>query len=341
VEAVQIRPRVAGVIDEVRFTEGHEVEPGDVLFVIDQRPYRAELARAEAELEAARAQVAPARSEAARARTLFEKRNISQEVLDQRVAAEAQVAAGVRAAQAAVDIARLNLEFTEVRSPIAGRTGRALVTKGNLVDAGNTLLTNVVSLDPVYVYFETDEQVFLRSTDSQRRGARHPVQVALSNEEGFPHSGVMDFVDNQLNPDTGTITSRAVLDNRDRIFTPGLFARVRVQGGEKQRTVLIDDKSILTDQDRKFVYVLGSDNTAQRRDVKPGRAIDGLRIITEGLMDNDRIIVHGVQKVFFPGMPVDPQLIEMGQPPSVVGATRPTADDAPLTEDDQVEAPST
>ena len=315
-ETVAIRPRVAGYIQRVRYDEGREVAKGDVLFVIDQRPYRAELARAEAELARARAQASLARSEATRAGTLLEAQAISQEEYDRSIGADAQVKAGVRAAEAAAEMARLNLEFTEVRSPIAGRAGRALVTEGNLVEPGATVLTTVVSLTPVYVYFDGDEQVFLRSADLSRDGARNAVFVGLSNEEGYPHEGVLDFVDNQVDPQTGTIRSRAVLDNHDRAFTPGLFARVRLQGSESHSALLVDDKAILTDQDRKFVYVLGPENRALRRDVTLGRAVEGLRVVSTGLTAGDQVIVHGVQKVFFAGMPVAPQRIAMGDPPA-------------------------
>ncbi len=318
-ETVAIRPRVAGYIQRVRYNEGREVAKGDVLFVIDQRPYRAELARAEAELARARAQAGLARSEATRAGTLLEAQAISQEEYDRSLGADAQVKAGVRAAEAAAEIARLNLEFTEVRSPIAGRAGRAMVTEGNLVEPGATVLTTVVSLTPVYVYFDGDEQVFLRSADLARDGARNAVFVGLSNEEGYPHEGVLDFVDNQVDPQTGTIRSRAVLDNHDRAFTPGLFARVRLQGSESHSALLVDDKAVLTDQDRKFVYVLGPDNKALRRDVTLGRLDHGLRIVSAGLQPGDQVIVHGVQKVFFPGMPVEPQMIAMGDPPPSPG----------------------
>ncbi len=327
VETVQIRPRVSGAIESVHFTEGSEVTAGDVLFVIDPRPYQAALSRAEAELAGALAQVEPARNEARRARQLLKSNTISRELHDQKVAAEAQVRAAVQAARAAVDIAKLDLEFTEVRSPIDGRIGRALVTKGNLVEAAGTLLTTVVSLDPVYVYFETDEQAYLNSKALVRRGARNAVFVGLANEEGFPHRGVLDFVDNQLNSDTGTIRARAVFSNDSRAFTPGLFARVRLQGHEIESAMLVDEKSILTDQDRKFVYVLGDGNTAQRRDVNLGRAVEGLRIINEGLGPEDRVIVHGVQKVYFPGMPVAPQVIEMGDPPAAPASAPATAGD--------------
>jgi len=318
-ETVAIRPRVSGYIQRVRYNEGREVAKGEILFVIDQRPYRAALARAQAELARARAQAAQARSEKARANMLLEAQAISQEEYDRLISNDAQFEAGVSAAEAAAEMARLDLEFTEVRSPIAGRAGRALVTEGNLVEPGATLLTTVVSLTPVYVYFEGDEQVFLRSADLARDGARNAVFVGLANEEGFPHKGVLDFVDNQINPQTGTIRSRAKLDNRDRAFTPGLFARVRLQGSATQAALLVDDKAVLTDQDRKFVYVLGPENRALRRDVTLGRMVDGLRVVSAGLTPADQVIVHGVQKVFFPGMPVQPQTIAMGDAPPSPG----------------------
>jgi multidrug efflux system membrane fusion protein len=314
-ETVVIRPRVAGYIQRVRYDEGREVKKGDVLFVIDQRPYRAELARAEAEAARARAQATQAQSEKARAKTLLEVQAISQEEYDRLISNDSQFEAGVNAAEAAVEMARLNLEYTEVRSPIAGRAGRAQVTQGNLVAPGTTVLTTVVSQTPVYVYFEGDEQVYLRSADLSRKGARNPVFVGLANEDGFPHEGVLDFVDNQIDPQTGTIRSRAVLDNRDGAFTPGLFARVRLQGSDSQSALLVDEKAVLTDQDRKFVYVLGPENRAMRRDITLGRAVEGLRVVSSGLQRGDQVIVHGVQKVFFPGMPVAPQSIAMGDPP--------------------------
>jgi multidrug efflux system membrane fusion protein len=327
VETVEIRPRVAGYIERFNFKEGQEVKKGEVLFVIDQRSFKAELMRAEAELARVRARSQLARAQAIRARKLVEKRVISEDEFDERMAADAQAKADIRAAEAAIAVAKLNLEFTEVRSPIDGRAGRALVRPGNLVSGGEmipdaTLLTTVVSLDPVYVYFEGDEQAYLRYGAMARHGERpssrevaNPVFVGLANEAGFPHEGRMNFVDNQLNPATGTIRARAVLDNKDRRFTPGLFARVKLLGSGKFSAVLVDDKAILTDQDRKYVYVLGPGNTAERRDVKLGRIIDGLRVVTEGLAADNKIIVHGVQKVFFPGMPVAPQTIGMGDPP--------------------------
>ncbi|MGH8659393.1 MAG: efflux RND transporter periplasmic adaptor subunit [Gammaproteobacteria bacterium] len=327
VETVQIRPRVAGYIERIEFKEGKEVNKGEVLFVIDQRPFQAELLRAEAERARSHARSGLARAQAIRAQKLVAKRVISQDEFDERMAADAQARAEIRAAEAAVAIAKLNLEYTEVRSPIDGRAGRALVRPGNLVSGGEmipdpTLLTTVVSLDPVHVYFECDEQTYLRYGAMVRHGERpssrevaNPVFVGLANEEGFPHAGRMDFVDNQLDPATGTIRARAVLDNRGRLFTPGLFARIKLLGSGKFPAVLVDDKAILTDQDRTYVYVLAAGNLAERRDVKLGRIIDRLRVVTEGLNAGDTIIVHGVQKVFFPGLPVTPQTIGMGDLP--------------------------
>jgi multidrug efflux system membrane fusion protein len=327
VGSVEIRPRVSGYIDRVNYREGSEVKKGEVLFVIDPRPYRAEVARTQAELARARAQAELAKSEVVRAHKLLEARAISQGEFDQRIANEAQTRANVRAAEAALEMARLDLEFTSVRAPIAGRAGQALVTVGNLVAPGSTLLTTVVSLDPVYVYFEGDEQVYLRSADLAQRAARPralPVLVGLAHEQGYPHEGRLDFVDNQVDATTGTIRSRAVLPNPERRFTPGLFARVKLVGSDSRNAVLVDDKAILTDQDRKYVYVLGPENRALRRDVTLGElAGDGLRIVTGGLEPGDPVIVHGVQKVFFPGMPVQPTQIAMGDPPPAPGAPGP------------------
>ena len=327
IENVEIRPRVGGYIDSVKFKEGDEVKKGDVLFVIDRRPFQAQASRAEAELVRAKTQAELARTQAERAKKLLEGRVISQEEYDQRIASDAEAAAAVRAAAAAAESARLDLAFTEVRSPIDGRAGQALITVGNLVSPNQSLLTTVVSLDRVYVYFESDEQSFLRYAGMAQRGerstapdARHPVQVALANDDGFPHQGHLDFVDNHLDPATGTIRARAVLDNKDRQLTPGLFARVKLLGSGEMDAILIDQKAVLTDQDRKYVFVLDGQNRAMRRDVTLGRESDGLRVVTSGLAAGDRIIVHGVQKVFMPGMPVAPQDIPMGAPPAAAQA---------------------
>ncbi len=323
VENVDLRPRVSGYIDRVNYEEGQEVRKGEVLFTIDSRSYRAELARAQADLARARSQAELGRSEAARAKKLAELQAISTETYEQRRSAAAEAQANVAAAQAAVDAARLNLEFTQVRAPISGRAGRALVTAGNLVSAGDaaSVLTTLVSLDKVHVHFDTDERTFLHYAELARKGERPrengagvPVQVGLVGEEGFPHTGVVDFLDNQVDPTTGTIRARALLDNADRAFTPGLFARVRVLGSGQFDAMLVDDKAVLTDQDRKYVYVVDAKHQAQRRDVTLGRTADGLRIVETGLKAGDKVIVSGVQKVFFPGMPVADKTVVMGAP---------------------------
>ncbi|HJW46555.1 MAG TPA: efflux RND transporter periplasmic adaptor subunit, partial [Lysobacter sp.] len=299
---------------------------GDLLFVIDQRPYRAAFDRAQAELERARSEARLAQAQGARAQTLIEAKAISREDFETRKAATSGTTAAVRAAEAAVTATRLDLQFTEVRSPIDGRAGRALVTEGNLAQADATLLTTVVSQDPVFVYFESDEQSFLRYGDLARKGerndTRNPVRVGLANETGYPHQGTVDFVDNQVDPRTGTIRARAVLRNPDRLFTPGLFARVQLEGSGEFKAMLIDDKAVLTDQDRKYVYVLGPKNAAVRKDIVLGRSIDGLRVVESGLTPTDKVIVHGVQKVFFPGMPVAPKQIAMGAPPALVASAQ-------------------
>lgn len=319
-ETVELRPRVNGYIDRVEFVEGAMVAKGDVLFTIDQRPYRAVLEQARAELARAETQAELAQSELARAGRLAESRAISAEEYDQRKAAARAAEAHVRAASAAVRTAALELEFTEVRAPISGRAGRAKVTAGNLAQANVTPLTTIVSTDPVHVYFDGDERAYLRYQAMARSGERangqNPVHVGLSGETEFPHEGVLDFMDNQLDPHTGTISARAVLANPDGIFTPGLFARVRLPGSGTFRALLVDEKAILTDQDRKYVYVLSEDGRALRRDVRVGRRAEGLRVVESGLEPGDRVLVHGVQRVFFPGMPVQAQEIAMGDPPA-------------------------
>ena len=320
VDQVEIRPRVSGYIRRVAFAEGREVKKGEVLFEIDPRPYQAELARVEAELESARSAAALAESEVQRAGKLVEMQAISREEFDSRTSAEVQGGAQVRAAEAAVQTARLNLEWTKVRSPIAGRVSNALVTEGNLVQAGppeGPVLTTVVSVDSMYLYFDSDEQTYLRYADRARtsggtnwRTARLPVFLGLANESGFPHEGRLDFVDNQVDPQTGTIRTRAVFSNRARALTPGLFARVKLVGTEKTSATLVRDAAIGTDQDRKFVLVVGPGDTLAYRPIVPGRLADGLRIVTSGLKPGERVVVNGLMRVR-PGMKVAPTLEAM------------------------------
>lgn len=306
VQSVQLRPRVSGYIDKVNYTEGDEVKKGQVLFTIDDRTYRAAREQAQAELVRARNQAALARSESSRTEKLIGSQAISTEVWEQRRSSAAQAQSNVLAAQAQFDIAQLNLDFTRVIAPIDGRASRAMITAGNLVTTGDSasVLTTLVSLDKVYVYFDVDEATFLRYQSDGRRTAKLPVKVGLVGENGYPHQGVVDFTDNQLNAGTGTIRMRALLENAERRFTPGLFARVQMPGSAVFNAMLIDDKSVMTDQDRKFVYIVDKDGKAQRRDIEVGREADGLRIVRKGLSAGDRVIVDGMQKVFMPGMPV-------------------------------------
>jgi len=244
---------------------------------------------------------------------------VSQEELDERTSTVAQAEANAAGAQATLESAQLNLGFTRVTSPVTGRVSRAEVTRGNLVTGGNnggTLLSSVVSMDPIYLYFDSDEQAYLRYTRLARNGQRssdapNPVQVGLANEEGFPHPGRVDFIDNQLNPQTGTIRARAVLDNKDGQFTPGLFARVQLLGSDEYNAILIDDRAVNTDQSQKYVFLLGADNKIEYRKVTLGRIVDGLRVVREGLKAGDTIVVNGAQRVH-PGVTVTPQRVAMG-----------------------------
>ncbi|WP_426606800.1 efflux RND transporter periplasmic adaptor subunit [Pantoea anthophila] len=316
VQSVQLRPRVSGYIESVNYREGDEVKKGQVLFTIDDRSYRAALEQARAELARARSQASLARSESGRSEKLIGTQAISREVWEQRRAAASQAQADVLAAEAAVDMAQLNLDFTRVTAPIDGRASRAMITPGNLVTAGDSasVLTTLVSQQQMYVYFDVDENTFLHYQAMARQGQqRHalPVEIALVGDQGFPHQGKIDFLDNQLTASTGTIRMRALLDNQARQFTPGLFARVRLPGSAQFEAMLIDDKAVLTDQDRKYVYVVDGEGKAQRRDIQPGAMVEGLRIVKSGLQSGDRVIVAGLQKVFMPGMPVTAQQVAM------------------------------
>ncbi|MBU9452950.1 efflux RND transporter periplasmic adaptor subunit [Burkholderia multivorans] len=312
VDAVELRPRVSGYLQRIRYKEGDLVAQGAVLFEIDPRPYRIALDRAIAQQQRARAAEHLARVQLQRVQTLIDAHATSQEELDNARAAAEQARADLQAADAAVADAKLNLGFTEVRAPIAGRVGRALATAGNLARADDTLLTTVVSQDPVYVYFDCDEQSYLRY-NAQRADPAHraigadPVRVGLANETGFPHAGTVDFLDNRLDPQTGTIRARVRLPNADHTFTPGLYARVQLVSGRERSAVLVDDKAVLTDQDRKYVYVIGPGDKALRRDVTIGRDLDGQRIVEKGLNAGDRVVVDGVQRIYYPGAQVKPK----------------------------------
>ena len=316
-ERVEMRPRVSGYIASVNFVQGHEVRKGDVLFVIDPRPYEADLKRAKAQLAQARSQLELARSERDRAETLLASHSISREEYDTRVAGSEQSGANVEAAQAALDVAALNLTFTRITAPITGVVGRAEITDGNLVTSGQTLLTTLVSVDPIYVTFEGDEQGYLKYLDYSRGTARaaepaHPVWVGLVGETGYPHEGQMVFVNNEIDAATGTVRARGRLDNHDRQFTPGMFARVRLPGGPHYAALLINDSAVGTDQSVKYVLRVGADHKVEYRPVTLGPLVDGLRVVREGLAAGDTIVVNGLQRVR-PGALVTPQQVAMGE----------------------------
>jgi RND family efflux transporter MFP subunit len=307
VDAVEIRPRVSGFVQRVAFTEGAIVRRGDPLFSIDARPYQAEVDRAAADLERARTRAQLAQGEHERAQRLVATQAISREELDARSSSKAEGDAAVRSAEAALETAKLNLEWTVVRAPITGRVSRAAVTQGNLVQAGPpsaTLLTTIVSLDPIYVYFDTDEQAYLKYVNGMRgRSSELPVFVGLTNETGFPHKGKLNFVDNRLDPGAGTIRVRAVVPNPTQLFLPGLFARVRLVGTEQRAVTLIQDQAVGTDQDRKFVLILKPDSSVEYRPVTLGRLVDGLRVVNSGLTPGEDVVINGLLRVR-PGMKV-------------------------------------
>lgn len=330
-ETVEIRPRVGGYLRAVHFNEGGEVKKGDLLFTIDDREYQAALATAESNVVRAQVRLKTAGLEAARSKKLLAAKAVSQEEFEAQTAEVEQAQADLSSAQAQRVQARLNVEFTRIESPIDGRAGVALVRPGNLLAPATSLLTTVVSLDPIYVYFEGDEHAYLKYQSmalsgerASSREVRNPVRMGLANEQGYPHTGEMDMVDNALNPQTGSIRARAVFDNKKRLFTPGLFARIQLLGSGEHSAMLIHDRAVLTDQDRKYVYVVGAQGEAQRKDVVLGGKVDGLRIVNSGLVGEDRVVINGTSKIFFPGMPLKPFEVPMDkpetQPPQPAGA---------------------
>ena len=309
IEVVEIRPRVSGYITAVNFKPGAEVKKGDLLFVIDPRPYQAEADRAGAAAAAARARADLARLELQRAERLLADKAIAQREFDERAASQKELDASARAAQAQYEAAKLNLAYTRVLSPIDGRVSKAEITLGNLVDA-SAVQTSVESLDRIYASFDGDEDTYLRVSRRAHAGQAVDVKVGLANEDGFPHSGKLEFVDNRLDSQSGSVRMRATLANADRQLAPGLFARVQIAGGEPRPQILINDRAVNTDQDRKFVFVVGKDNKAEYRAVKLGPTIDGLRIVREGLKPGEKIVVNGLQRVR-PGAPIAPQVVPM------------------------------
>jgi RND family efflux transporter MFP subunit len=306
VNTVSVQPRVAGFIDTAQFSEGSRVKKGQVLFRIDPRPFQAEVDRLSAQLKRAHTQSDLAATQHKRGEQLIAKHVISQQDFDQLQATSVASQDDISSAAAALEAARLNLEFTQVKSPIDGRVSRMLITPGNLVNT-QSVLTTVVSDNPVYAYFDADEQTYLRFAN---RSDGAPVYMGLVDEQGYPHQGKLNFVDNQVDARSGTIRARAVFDNGAGSFTPGLFARIKLVGGTPRDTILIDERAVGTDLGKKFVLALKKDNTVEYRPVTLGANIDGLRVVNQGLAIGDVIVVNGLQHVR-PGSPVTPQHVPM------------------------------
>lgn len=328
VEMVEVRARVSGFIEAIHFRDGDIVSPGDLLFTIDQRPFQIAVEVAEAEVTRTRAQVQLAQSEVERAIPLVQTRTLPQRELDTRQAQLRQAFAGLQSAQANLRNAQLNLEWTEVRAPLAGRISDRRVDVGNLITGGTTgaqatLLTTIVRTDPIHFTFDVSEADYLKYSRLAREGSRPsgrdsmlPVRVRLSDETSYTREGRLDFVDNVVNPRSGTMRGRAVFDNRDSFLTPGLFGRLRLFAGEGE-ALLVPDSAIAADQARKVLLVVGANDTVEPRIVTPGPIIDGLRVIRSGLRVDDRVIINGQANPFVrPGMRVTPQPGEITAAPA-------------------------
>lgn len=342
VESVEIRPRVSGYITEIHFKAGAVVQKGDLLFVIDPRPYQADLDRALANVEQAQAQMKLAEIDFKRTEELRKKSVVSPEEFDQKAAMLQQTEASVRSAQAAKDAAALSLEFTRITSPITGRVSNESVTVGNLVMAGATdkVLTTVVSIDPFYVYVDADENSLLKYLKLREEGKRKsavdgpiPAFIELSNETGFPHEGYIDFVDNRLDPNTGTQRARGVFKSWNERLAPGFFVRMRIPGAGKYQAVLIDDKVISSQQSVKYVFVVKADNTVEHRNIETGPIFEGKRIVKKGLKDGEKVVSTRLQ-IVQPGMPVSPIPEKEIAPPAAKsgGEAQPQASEGPKTE---------
>jgi multidrug efflux system membrane fusion protein len=314
VDEVEVRARVSGYVDKIHFRDGSLVKAGDLLFTIDQRPYRAALEEAEATLGSARARVEFAAGDLERAESLRRTGNIAEQIFDQRRQSLLTARGEADRAQASANRARLDMEFTEIRAPVAGRVSRRLVSMGNLVNANQTVLTNVISLDPIHFYFDVDERSYLTYVQMSAAGTRpssrdvpNEVFVALSTEREPQHRGRMDFVDNRLDAASGTMRGRAVFENKDLALTPGLFGRVRILGSGIYRGVLVPDDAVGTDQDRRVVFTVGADNKVAMKPVRLGPRIDGYRVIRDGLKGDETLVVNGLMRVR-PGLLIEPKL---------------------------------
>lgn len=315
VDRVEIRARVSGYLNSIHFRDGDIVYKGDLLFVIDPRPYDAALAASKARLQQAQSQLQLAERELQRAQNLRRTQAVSEAVLDERLQQVRAAQGAVLEAEASVRADELDVEFTQVKAPVTGRISQRLVSVGNLVSGGqanSTLLTTIVSLDPIHFVFDADQQAYLRYVRLSQSGDRassreqaNPVVLALPGDKDFPHVGRMDFVDNEIDFSTGTIRGRAVFSNPNMVFTPGLFARLRLVGREEYAALMLPDSAIGTDQARRFVYVIGEGNVPQYRPVTLGPIIDGLRVVRDGLQPTDRVVTAGLQRIR-PNAPVTP-----------------------------------
>lgn len=316
-DSVELRARVAGTLEAVHFREGQRVAKGQLLFTLDSRPFQAELARAQAQALAAKTQAELARSELARAEPLAKIQGVSAQELDQLRAAARNAEAQQKAAEAAVQAAQLNLSFTRITAPVAGQTSRAMVTPGNLIGVGEPVLTTLVGSDKVFAYFDASEALYLKYGQQARaalsgKGKAPTVRLGLANEAGFPHEGRLDFVDNRLDPATATLRARAVFDNKDGRFTPGLTARLQLGGNQPAEALLVPDRAIGTDQTRKVVLVVGEKNLVQPRPVLTGALVNGLRVVQGGVKAGELVIVEGALRAF-PGAPVTPQTLKQDE----------------------------
>lgn len=324
-EMVEIKARVNGYLQSINFKDGAEVAKGDLLFVIDPRPFQAAMDVANAALLQAQTHQELTSNDLARAEKMLKSQAISAEETDTRRSANSMAAAEVTSAEATLETAKLNLEYSRITAPISGRIGRKMMTQGNLVNgdqAQSPVLATIVSMDPIYCYFEADERSILKYQKLAREGGENirdgkiVCEVELANETGFPHHGVLDFVDNEVDAATGTMRLRGVFENADRALQPGFFARVRVPGSAKYQALLIPDQAVGTDQDQKFVYSVdetGGKNVVQYRSVTLGPMVDGLRVVREGLSSNDWVVVNGLMTLR-PGIPVNPTNAALAAP---------------------------
>jgi multidrug efflux system membrane fusion protein len=311
VNVVAVHARVSGYVDSVEFVEGAHVKRDQLLFQIDPRPFQLEVDRLNAELKRSQSKLEFAKAGGARADRLYAQNAIAREEFEQLSSAQTEAEADVASIHAQLDAARLNLEFTHVRSPIEGRVSRAVITRGNLISNAD-LLTNVVSDDPIYAYFDTDEATYMKfaGREGLNNGKGSPVYLGLAGESGYPHEGRLDFLDNQVDPHSGTIRARAVFDNKDGHFTPGLFARIKLVSRDSYDAILIDDRAIGTDLGKKYVLVLKPDQSLEYRLVELGPDVEGLRVVEQGLAADDVIVVNGLQHVM-PGIKVHASHVSM------------------------------